>query len=700
MPGKKGFPLLTAFLLALLLFLRLFLLTADPPYDLSTSGGPYGDPGGYSFNARNHVLFGTWEVDDYNMMYLSFPPHLMTFLSFKLLGVGLFQQNLVPVLFSLGSLFLFFLILRSRFSYAWALAGTCLLGFNYQFLMYSRVANRVMPPLFFILLGLYFLQKKSRAPGFLLAAGMSFLLALISKSVVFYVLASIGIGYMVYVFLHHKIKEIAKQIVFLAIGVLAPGFLWLYFIYIPHKEFIHSFSELNVKFLIPPAHFPTLMRNFWTRPPILLEQMPIICLLAALASLVMLFNLVRKSKKIALIDWIFLVWFLVGYVYYALIQQRVPRHVIPHIIPLIFLTISFGHHLLERSSIEEKKPRFFLGLLLFLWLLFPVSMGLKYLAKLFPQIFTGQQILNLALLVLSAGLVFLYFVCVKIRSGKKTEIVSFSFKRILVFTLLSAILILQGHRYIQWAIHPQFQFKQVSQDLGKAFPRATIAGLWAPVISLENKHRAHEYFPGAINDYPNFFERFGITHVFTTRHAGEDKKFEQNFPDVMAGAKLLARYHMWTVEALLYDIHPESIQADLEGYEAELFTQKGNTPRFDPEASGSFAVFSRGKQQRFVVSIPDSHRLSEGTYDIAFRMKKQGSSRKADQRMARVDAVYEKRKKAIAYKDVYSKDLSDTVYQNIRMTMIIKSAEDITFRVFTQGNGDIWVDRIDIQKRD
>ena len=82
MPGKKGIPLLAAFLLTLLLCIRLFLLTADPPYDLSTSGGPYGDPGGYSFNARNMVLYGTWEVDDYNMMFMSIPPHLLTFISF------------------------------------------------------------------------------------------------------------------------------------------------------------------------------------------------------------------------------------------------------------------------------------------------------------------------------------------------------------------------------------------------------------------------------------------------------------------------------------------------------------------------------------------------------------------------------------------------------------------------------------------
>jgi hypothetical protein len=659
MPGKKGFPLLTAFLLALLLCIRLFLITADPPYDLSTSGGPYGDPGGYSFNARNKVLFGTWEVDEYNMMYLSFPPHLMTFLSFQLLGVGLAQQNLVPVLFSMGSLLLFFLILRRRFSYAWALGGTALLGLNYLFLMYSRVANRVMPPLFFILLGLYFLQKKTRSPVFLFAAGMSFFSALISKSVVFYILAGIGIGYLVYALLHHEIKEIAKQIAFLAMGALVPGMPWLFFIYIPHRDFIHSFSELNVKFLIPPAHLPTLIRNFWTRPPILLEQMPIVCVLAALASLILLSNLVREIKKIVLVDWIFLLWFLVGYLYYALIQQRVPRHVIPQIIPLIFLTISFGHHLLSRTSTAEKKPRFLSALLLFLWFLFPVSMGLKYLAKQFPQVFTGQKILNLALLALSSGLVFLFFVCVKAWSKRKTAILPLSFKRALVFILLALVLILQGSRYLQWALHPQFQFKQASQDLGKALTKATIAGLWAPVICLENKHRAHESFPDFVNDQKDFLEKFKITHVFasTAFNEQEIKYYRQRFPEPMRKAQLLAKYIIWKAEMLLYELRPfKSPPGQKYHFEAELYTRRQGMPRYYPESSGGFSVISNKNQPGFVSAVLTPEKIPEGRYRVIFKMKCAAKSLKTLSRIARIDVVSLDTRRLLGVKNLNKED--------------------------------------------
>ncbi len=218
MKGKKGPTLIIFLLFASLFLIRLVHLSADPPYNLSSSGGPYGDPGGYSFNARNRVLFGTWEVDDYNMMYLSFPPHLFTYLIFRFFGVGIAQQNLVPVLFSWGSLVVFFLLLKSRFSRGLALAGTALLGLNYLFLMFSRIANRVMPPIFFLLLGILFLQKGTRKRGWFCAAGASFFLALVSKSVIFYILAAAGAADLVFALSRYSIRSVAGQAGLLSVG--------------------------------------------------------------------------------------------------------------------------------------------------------------------------------------------------------------------------------------------------------------------------------------------------------------------------------------------------------------------------------------------------------------------------------------------------------------------------------------------------
>lgn len=374
MSQKKTITLVLFSLFLILFLIRFVHLTADPPYDLSTSGGPYGDPGGYSFNARNKTLFGSWEVDNFNMMYLSFPPHSVTYLVFRLLGIGYAQQNLVPVLFSFASLIFFFLIIRERLGNILALIGTGLLGFNYLFLMYSRIANRVMPPIFFILLGIYLLQKGKKKPLWLIGAGMSLFLALISKSVVFFAVGAVLAGYLVYVLLNTSIKEIAKRLSLLLVGALLPFIPWLFFLYIPNRDFINSFSQLNVQYLIPPKSLSLILKYFWTRPQILLHEMPVIFLLAALFSLMLLFRAVHNSKKVLLVDWIFLFWFFAGFLYYAVIQQRVTRHYIPQIVPLVFLAILLAHHLFTNLKFERpRKHRLLYGLLVFLWMLFPVS---------------------------------------------------------------------------------------------------------------------------------------------------------------------------------------------------------------------------------------------------------------------------------------------------------------------------------------
>jgi len=97
MGKKKTHLFLLLIIILFLLSLRMIHPSADPPENLSMSGGPYGDPGGYAFNARNKVLFGQWEIDRMNSPLYSSPiPALLTYLSFKLFGVGFIQMNVVP----------------------------------------------------------------------------------------------------------------------------------------------------------------------------------------------------------------------------------------------------------------------------------------------------------------------------------------------------------------------------------------------------------------------------------------------------------------------------------------------------------------------------------------------------------------------------------------------------------------------------
>ena len=669
------------------------------PYDLSKSGGPYGDPGGYSFNARNKLLYGTYEVDNYNMMYMSYLPHLATLWTFKVFGIGYAQMNLVPVFFSCLILIVFFLLLKERFNEILALLGTALLGMNYLFLMFSRVANRIMPALFFFVLGMYLLQKGKKRPVCLIAAGASFAIAILSKSVLFYALFAVLAGYFLYLVFNIKIKHLVQHIAFLFIGALIPFIPFFIFLYLPYHEFTQSFSRVNVQYLIPPTELSLLIRHFWTRPALLLQFMPLLSILAALCSLMLLKKSVTTPKKMHMEDWMFFGWFILGFFYYSIIQQRVTRHFIPHIVPLVFLTVALVHFLSSRKKKETtKKPGLLFGICLFLWMIYPVSLLLIFISEKFPSILASQAALYSALFMLSIIITLSVLVLSRIWSRPKRILIPSKLKTALFVFVLGGVLLIQGTPYLSWAASPHFQFSEISQDYAFAFQDAAFAGLWAPIISLENKHRAHEYFPGLINDDKNFFDKFGITHVFTTISHGEDKTFQRQFPKVMAQSKLMARYHIWTTEVLLYDILPNEESSGDGLIEAEVYTQPGSTPRFDAEASQNFAVLHKTRKPGFSVVVPLKELLPEGKYEVLFRLKREGQKGRSTERIVRLDAVSENLRRVYSREDVMSENFPEGEYENFRLVFYLSRPRKIDLRVYTEGRDRIWADWIKIQR--
>jgi len=680
--------------------IRFANLTADPPYDLSQSGAPWGDPGGYSFNARNKVLFGTWEVDNYNMMYTSYPPHLATYTLFRLLGVGFAQQNAVPVLFSCLSLIFFFLILRRQHPIPASLLGVSLLGINYLFLMFSRIADRIMPVVFFLLLGIYLLEKAKEKPLWHIGAGMSFALALVSRSLIFYAVAGILAGYLLYMLFNQSFKNLLFRAGLLLSGALAIMLPWMVFIYLPKHEYIISFGKLNVSLLLPPANATKLLAHFWTRPPLLLENMPIITILGAIFSLVLVYKAIHKPKTLQPTDWMFLGWYLFGFLYLALIYQRFPRRFIALIVPVTFMAFSLIRMFLDKKNRRSReKPKILFLPLLFLWMLFPASYIIKFLWNNSHTKSLTQTDLNITLLILSTTMTVLLYFLISFMAGKK----SLSLRPILKNTslLLLAVLFLysHGHRYLRWALDPPFQLKEISQDYGKAFQKAVFVGLWAPVISLENSHKAHEYFRRYINSYKDLFEKYGITHVFTTTHHGEDENFRQDYPQVMKKAKLLARYHIWTVQVLLYDVHPALEKQEPGIFEAELYTQKGNTPRYDRDAYGNFAVLCRSKKPITMISILPDRTYQKGTYEIFFRVRSEIDISAMTARAGRLVASSPLSRKILAHKDLFPQDLNSKGYQDIVLTLPLRKASPLEFRMYSDGKGPIWIDRVKIRRK-
>ena len=376
-------------LLFFLFPLRLIHLSADPPSSLSASAGEYGDPGGYSYNARNRVVFGQWTLDEYNPMYVSPLPHYVTYLFFRFFGVGLMQMNFVPVFFALLSFFVFFLVARRQLQAPILYLGIYLLGINYLFTLYSRIANRIMPMIFFLLLALFLIELGTKEKKWLFLAGMAGTLAYSSKGVCLYILLAYILGLILYLAFHAEKKDRWVKACYFFSGLGLSFILWYLLAFLPHSEMINALSRINIPFLVPPKSFGKMLAHFWTRPSLLFENLPVLSLLAGIFFFFLLYRIVHNPRRLSLMEWIMAFWYVGGFTYLAIIEQRVTRHFIPHIIPLLFLSALLLQNFWKADKIPKpRKPKVFFGLLLFLWFFFPLSKLVRWILKSLPPSFS------------------------------------------------------------------------------------------------------------------------------------------------------------------------------------------------------------------------------------------------------------------------------------------------------------------------
>ena len=128
------------FLILLFLFvlvIRVVYPLADPPQDLSWSLGLFFDEGIYNHNARNQVLFGQWELDEWNDAYYSILSAWIKYLVFWIFGAGRVQMRLISVVFSMISLGFVYLASKESYGKTTAIIATLLLGTNYISIMYN-----------------------------------------------------------------------------------------------------------------------------------------------------------------------------------------------------------------------------------------------------------------------------------------------------------------------------------------------------------------------------------------------------------------------------------------------------------------------------------------------------------------------------------------------------------------------------------
>ena len=83
-------------------------------------------------------------------------------------------------------------------------------------------------------------------------------------------------------------------------------------------------------------------------------------------------------------------------------------------------------------------------------------------------------------------------------------------------TVVSLILLSMYHNvpaYMKWAANPKYTVVETSRELGKILDQAYIAGLWSPLATIENRHKALFLGNNWFN-YRDTFKKYPVTHLF------------------------------------------------------------------------------------------------------------------------------------------------------------------------------------------
>jgi 4-amino-4-deoxy-L-arabinose transferase-like glycosyltransferase len=611
---RKGFVIWILF--ALFVGMRLVHLSADPPDNLRVeSASEYGDPGNYAFNARSKVVLGDWKIDELGAAAVAPVPNALTYLIFRLFGVGLGAMNLVPLIFSMllwGALY----VLATKYFPDARLLFFVLLAANYLFGVYSRINNQIMPMTLFVVLAMIFFLKAWAKPAHFFTTGVFLALAFVSKAKIIYFHAAVlPVAALLILALRGELKKLKLNLVrlgYFAGGALLLAIPWFFGIYLRYHTVFQNVGGLNAEAMFPQGLGQAL--GYWVnRKPFSFYPDNILLAVAVFFYLIVLLVTVfnKKTKdRIAPLEILCSTWLVVGLTVHAFIGYRPIRHYIEFTVPFIILAAIFLTRLragLRLEALFRKKAGLFTSLFVLVWAAIS-SLTLRIFSR--EDIATRKERILLFMLLMGLAFAGLLFSILKRRLEGRGLFVSPRAGTILIAVFLAVYGYQNLADYAFWIRNAAYNLKTIGRDLGRAFPDGVFSGLLVPSLSLENRNAAHTLAPSYANNDPAFLQREGVTHLFLGTFNNERRHYDNLFPEVMERARLLAAYRMWRSWWLLYDLRQDLPPEDAAVHEAETMERETGIPRFDPRAGGRFAVrFASANRQiigRKRISLQDT----------------------------------------------------------------------------------------------
>jgi len=549
--------LIIAVIFIAILALRLIHLDADSPLNLSWSGGFFGDEMALAHNARNKVLFGEWISDEWNPFIYSPLLTLFEYAFFSVLGVGLVPLRLVNIFLLFLGFWLLLLTLRRERDWPTALLAVGLLGFNYIFLMYNRIGLNDTFLVFPMLLTLYFWHRGLEKPPYFILAGVSAFICYTTKATALYFTLAAALS-IVWAILQ-KVQEAGglkkglRSLGFFLSGLGLSSFAWYGFFFLPNQGRFDAAVQDWVGLAMPEN-----LGKFWSNvtSPLLLKYFSLspVELLVGLSFIPwLLITFFKDWKKIKPLEVFLSLWLLGGYLAINGLNYRPLRYYVPLLPPLIILTALLFSKIWNwpDSGKFNLKPILTKGWLFILWILFVSRYSLGY-----KKLVMG----TLALLGLVS--IFILVLWTKPRllgqamSGSDRDRRIRLFLRSAVAGLIGFSLIIQGAQYYRWVRSPAYTVRNTSRELGRLSGEALIAGLWAPLATIENRHRSLYLGKNWFNDHKTF-TRYPVTHLFLwDGNNQEELRFlMERYPTIMERAVLIKIYNINRFPVRFYKIN-------------------------------------------------------------------------------------------------------------------------------------------------
>lgn len=577
--ARAGFVLLVAVFVGL----RVFDLTADLPADLDGSGGIYFDEGMLAQGARNKVLFGAFFQDDWNDLYISPLLSLLKLSVLSVTGVGLLQVRVIPVAFGLGSLLLFYLLLRRGAGRETALVGVTLLGCSHIFGMFNRIGLTETPASFFMLLAGWLWQEAvlrfgagRRALWLFFGAGAVAFVAYTVKAFPYFIpavaLASVLAWWLPPAAERPPrrpgaLREAGAAAAAFAAGIALPLGIWYFAFY---RRFAAPIEQATAFYRSQqiPRSADALLKDLIGSPFFrYFTETPVLLIFSVLFIGLGIYLWFHRRELLLPLDLFFACWFVAHFAMFAMLQYRPVRYYLPIVPPMVALAVRAMLLLGRRAELRLPGRLAPPALaLLFPWLAVSVYYGLPQLLafaaswlgnappRLPPgRLAVGAAVGSLAALGLAAALAR--------RTGGRTVPVHPRAAFVACVALPAALsLSVAALNWGQWAATRRHVIRDTSREFGAAIPDAYVAGLGATTISLENRNRAiHAY--GTFFNGNDTFSRFPITHLFVGGRTREGEFWYRRYPEEMKRARLLRAIAVKKDHYYLYTVSDPTVEA-------------------------------------------------------------------------------------------------------------------------------------------